>query len=104
MRVANEVPLSRLVITGAGVPISMGTSMCDVGQLQVINGDDGRSGVVEDLPVQQVQFGVEDLPGVPLGRFAWYVAVVIGMSGHAPAPVTIMSGIAATDAARMMTR
>ena len=56
----------------------------------------GSPCIVEQLAVEQVQPGVEQPAAMPHGgKF---------VGAHWPAPVTIISGIAASDAARMMTR
>ena len=52
---------------------------------------------VEQLPIQQVQPGVEQMAAMGLDR-------QVVAAAHCPAPVTIISGIAANEAARMMTR
>ena len=62
--------------------------------LQVVDGADRHAVDVEHLPVEQVQPGVEDEPG----------RVLVGGKAHEPAPVTIIRGIAATDAVTMITR
>ena len=70
----------------------------DAVQLDVVDGRDGHAVAVEHLPVEQVEVRVEHAP-VGRGSSASWSFVV-----HAPAPVTMSSGIAAIAATRMMTR
>ena len=61
---------------------------------QVVDRAHGHAVDVQDLPVQQVQPRVEHEARLLLVRW----------EAHEPAPVTIIRGIAATDAATMITR
>ena len=72
---------------------------CDAVQVEVVDDADGFARVVDELAVQQVQPGVQQ----PTGRVGCVGKVVAGVC-HWPAPVTIINGMAASDAARMITR
>src|SRR4029453_4873758 len=74
-------------------------------QLEVIDCGDGHAVDVQHLPVQQVQLGVQD-QACRARRRPDFVRLDLPAFGrtHAPAPVTIMSGMAAKDAARMITK
>src|SRR6185312_15755837 len=67
--------------------------------VEIVDDADGFAGVVEQLAVQQVQSGVQK----PSRRLGCVEKVVVRM-GHWPAPVTIMRGMAASDADRIRTR
>ena len=68
-------------------------------QLQVIHDADWRAVVIEQLAVLQMQACIEQ----PCARRRG-VGKLIGRTRHWPAPVTIISGIAASEASSMMTR
>lgn len=84
MRVATTCPDSRAATRGAGVPSAMSWSSSTPSSSEVVHDADRVTVVVDQLAVQQVQPSVE--------------------CRHWPAPVTIINGIAATEAARMITR
>ena len=93
IRVASTAPLSSDVTTAVCVPSGRSAAV-DAVQLQVVDGAHGDAVDVEDLPVEQVQAGVEhEAAGCSSGGRA-----------HDPAPVAIIRGIAATDAVTMITR
>jgi hypothetical protein len=65
----------------------------DFGKLKIVHYCDWDVVHVENLPVEEVQLGVQP-PTRP----------IIGTGSHCPAPVMIKIGIAAIAAARMITR
>ena len=75
------------------------TAELNAQQLHVIHDADKRAVVIEQLAVQQMQACIEQ----PCARRRG-VGKLIGRTRHWPAAVTIISGIAASEASRMMTR
>ena len=71
----------------------------DAVEIEVVDDADGFARVVEELAVQKVQAGVQH----PAPRLGCVGKLVVGLV-HWPASVTIIRGMAASDAARMITR
>jgi hypothetical protein len=81
------------VIIGGGISRGNLLTHRDFRQLKIIYYRDGYPVYVEHLPVEEMQMRIEPTR-----------LLIIAMGSHCPAPVTIMSGMAASAAARMSTR
>jgi hypothetical protein len=68
----------------------------DVGELEIVDSGERHAMDVDHLPVEQMQPGV--VHGLIFVRVRWI------REPHCPPPVMIMSGMAATETTRMITR